>query len=63
MKVLLTKDVYKLGRAGDVKRVADGFGRNFLLPDFAPTVVRRTAGVTMSVDTRPRVTRTSAGSM
>jgi large subunit ribosomal protein L9 len=26
------KDVYKLGRAGDVKRVADGYGRNFLLP-------------------------------
>jgi large subunit ribosomal protein L9 len=32
MKVLLIKDVYKLGRAGDVKRVADGFGRNFLIP-------------------------------
>lgn len=32
MKVLLVKDVYKLGRAGDVKRVADGFGRNYLLP-------------------------------
>jgi large subunit ribosomal protein L9 len=32
MKVLLVKDVYKLGRAGDVKRVADGFGRNFLIP-------------------------------
>ncbi len=32
MKVLLIKDVYKLGRAGDVKRVADGFGRNYLLP-------------------------------
>ena len=32
MKVLLTKDVYKLGRAGDVKRVADGYGRNYLLP-------------------------------
>ena len=32
MKVLLIKDVYKLGRAGDVKRVADGYGRNFLLP-------------------------------
>lgn len=26
------KDVYKLGRAGDVKKVADGYGRNFLLP-------------------------------
>ena len=32
MKVLLIKDVYKLGRAGDVRRVADGYGRNFLLP-------------------------------
>lgn len=32
MKVLLTKDVYKLGHAGDTKRVADGYGRNFLLP-------------------------------
>jgi large subunit ribosomal protein L9 len=32
MKVLLLEDVYKLGRAGDVKKVADGYGRNFLLP-------------------------------
>jgi large subunit ribosomal protein L9 len=32
MKVLLLKDVYKLGHAGYVKKVADGYGRNFLLP-------------------------------
>jgi large subunit ribosomal protein L9 len=32
MKVMLMKDVYKLGRAGDVKRVADGYGRNYLIP-------------------------------
>lgn len=32
MKVMLIKDVYKLGRAGDIKKVADGYGRNFLLP-------------------------------
>ena len=32
MKVLLIKDVYKLGRAGEVKKVAAGYGRNFLLP-------------------------------
>lgn len=32
MKVMLLKDVYKLGRAGDVKKVADGFARNYLLP-------------------------------
>jgi large subunit ribosomal protein L9 len=31
MKVLLIKDVYKLGRAGDLKKVADGYGRNYLL--------------------------------
>ena len=32
MKVMLVKDVDALGRAGDVKEVADGYGRNFLLP-------------------------------
>jgi large subunit ribosomal protein L9 len=32
MKVLLIKDVHKLGRAGDIKKVADGYGRNFLIP-------------------------------
>jgi large subunit ribosomal protein L9 len=32
MKVLLIQDVYKLGRAGDVKRVANGYGRNYLIP-------------------------------
>lgn len=32
MKVLLIKDVLKLGRAGDVKKVADGYGRNYLIP-------------------------------
>jgi large subunit ribosomal protein L9 len=32
MKVLLLQDVYKLGRAGDVKRVANGYGRNYLIP-------------------------------
>jgi large subunit ribosomal protein L9 len=38
MRVLLLKDVYKLGRAGDVKRVADGYGRNFLIPQRMATL-------------------------
>jgi len=31
VRVLLMKDVENVGRAGDVKEVADGYGRNFLL--------------------------------
>jgi len=32
MKVILREDVEKLGKAGEVVKVADGFGRNYLLP-------------------------------
>lgn len=32
IKVLLVQDVEKLGKAGEVKQVAGGFGRNYLLP-------------------------------
>jgi len=32
MKVLLIEDVDSLGYAGEVKRVADGYGRNYLIP-------------------------------
>jgi large subunit ribosomal protein L9 len=32
MKVLLVKDVDKLGEIGDVIEVADGYGRNYLIP-------------------------------
>lgn len=32
MEVILREDVEKLGRRGDVVKVAEGYGRNFLLP-------------------------------
>ena len=32
MKVMLLIDVHRLGLAGDVKKVADGYGRNYLIP-------------------------------
>ena len=32
MEIILTKDVEKLGKSGDVVKVKDGFARNFLIP-------------------------------
>ena len=32
MKIILTEDVEKLGQAGELVEVKDGYGRNFLIP-------------------------------
>ncbi len=48
MKVLLIQDVYNLGRAGDVKKVANGYGRNFLIPQ--GLAVLATSGALKQVD-------------
>ena len=33
MEIILTEDVYELGKRGDIVKVAAGYGRNFLLPN------------------------------
>jgi len=43
MRVLLLKDVYKLGHAGDVKKVADGYARNYLIPQRLATLATASA--------------------
>ena len=41
MRVMLTKDVESVGKAGDIKEVADGYGRNYLLPRKLAVIARR----------------------
>ena len=50
MEVLLRKDVEKLGRMGDVVDVADGYARNYLLPQ--QMAVRVTAENLQEVERR-----------
>ena len=49
MKVLLLRDHDKLGKAGDIKTVADGYARNYLLP--RGLAVLATAGALKQADT------------
>ncbi len=41
MRVMLTKDVESVGKAGDIKEVADGYGRNYLLPRKLAVIAHR----------------------
>ena len=38
MEVLLLKDVEQLGETGDIKKVADGYARNYLIPRGLATI-------------------------
>ena len=47
MRVLLLKDIKRLGKAGEIKTVADGYARNYLIPRglavlATPGAIRRT---------------------
>jgi len=64
----LIKDVYKLGRAGDVKRVADGFGRNYLLSQglavlATPGALKQTDHIRAQATIRRNAINTEMGSI
>jgi large subunit ribosomal protein L9 len=47
LEVLLLKDIKRLGKAGEVRKVADGYARNYLIPRglavlASPGAIRRT---------------------
>ena len=48
MEVILKEDVEKLGNRGDVVKVADGYGRNYLLPH--RLAIKATAGNKKTVE-------------
>lgn len=50
VQVVLTKDVSKLGRNGDLVEVAPGYARNYLLPQ--SIAVRATPGILRQVERR-----------
>lgn len=43
MKIILLKDVEKLGQKGEVKKVADGYGRNYLIPNKLAVLATKSA--------------------
>ncbi len=53
MKVALTKDVKELGKAGQIVNVAEGYGRNFLIP--RKLAVAADEGVVKTLDQRKQV--------
>jgi large subunit ribosomal protein L9 len=55
MKVLLKEDVEKLGSAGDVVTVADGYARNYLIPN--ALAVKATEGVVKQAEVVRRQAR------
>jgi len=55
MKVILTKDVEKIGKLGETVDVSDGYARNFLIPkklamDSTPLNLRKAENIKISVE-------------
>ncbi len=68
MRVILLEDVSGLGSAGEIKEVADGYGRNFLIPkglaEFAsPASLKRVEEQSQAIARRREVAETELASL
>ena len=61
MRVMLTKDIDNVGKAGDIKEVADGYGRNFLFPRKLAVPAHRGAETEPFVSASPNVKGVKVG--
>ena len=57
MEVILREDVTNLGRRGDIVKVAEGYGRNFLLPRQKAVVVNAANKAMVEKEKRAAVAR------
>ncbi len=55
MKVIFLEDVPKVAEAGEIKEVADGYGRNFLIPQKLATLANLSVINTVEVQRKARV--------
>jgi large subunit ribosomal protein L9 len=58
VEVILREDVQNLGRRGDVVKVAEGYGRNFLLPQGKAMAVNSTNKAMVEKEKKAAVART-----
>lgn len=65
-EVMLLKDIKRLGRAGDIKRVKDGYARNYLIPRGLAVVATKGASAQarerLSAESRRRETKLATDS-
>ena len=61
MKVVFLEDVPKIAKAGEIKEVADGYGRNFLIPKKLAALVA--PGVTNRLEAQRRAQANKQGQM